>query len=135
MVGQVVSGKDRTMSVEQKIFQAIEKYQVAYNRVLNKKQRQVRTLREIGGTGAERLINDVQIKFDENLREMQKKHGSSIRHYVAMIENEAVKKQVRYKANMCIRHPEKCVTFKTADEFYQWCGVEKTLTDIVNKPP
>lgn len=121
--------------IEQNIFQGIQAFQAAYNRVLNKKQRQVRTLREIGGTGAERLINDVQIKFDENLREMQKKHGASVRHHVSMLEDEAVKKQVRYMANMCIRHPEKCVTFKTADEFYQWCGIEKILTDKVNEPP
>lgn len=121
--------------LDQTIFRGIQAFQAAYNRAVNKKTRQIKTLREIGSTGAERLIKDVQIKFDENLREIQKKHGSSIRHYVAMIENEAVKKQVRYKANMCIRHPEKCVTFRTADEFYQWCGVEKMLTDIVNKPP
>lgn len=121
--------------LDQTIFQGIQAFQAAYNRAVNKKTRQIKTLREIGGTGAERLIKDVQIKFDENLREIQKKHGSSIRHYVSMIEDEAVKKQVRYMANMCIRHPEKCGTFQTADEFYQWCGVEKMLTDIVNKPP
>lgn len=121
--------------LDQTIFQGIQAFQAAYNRAVNKKTRQIRTLREIGGTGAERLINDVQIKFDENLREIQKKHGASVRHYVSMIEDEAVKKQVRYMANMCIRHPEKCGTFQTAEEFYHWCGVEGMLTDRVNKPP
>lgn len=121
--------------LDQTIFRGIQAFQAAYNRAANKKTRQIKTLREIGGTGAERLINDVQIKFDENLREMQKKHGASVRHYISMLENEGTKKQMRYKVNMCIRHPEKCVTFKTADEFYQWCGIEKILTDKVNEPP
>lgn len=127
--------------IKQNIFQGIQAFQAAYSRGVCKKTRQIKTLREIGGTGAERLINDVQIKFDENLREMQKKHGASVRRYVSMIENEGTKKQMRYKVNMCIRHPEKCGTFKTADEFYQWCGVDSkffydnSLTEKVNKPP
>ena len=71
-----------------------------------KKRNQFKVLSEIGGTGAERLKNDVQMRFDDELLEVQKKHGASIRHYVSKIEDEAIKKQVRYLANMCIRHPE-----------------------------
>ena len=111
------------MNTWQMIFKAIQDFQSEYNKVVNKKLRQIKCLHEIGGSGAERLIRDVKARFDDELLVIQKKRGASIRHYVAMIENEAVKKQVRYKANMCIRHPEKCGTFKTADEFYQWCGV------------
>ena len=129
------------MSVEQNIFQGIQDFQAEYNKAVNKKLRQIKCLHEIGGSGAERLIRDVKARYDDELLVIQKKRGASIRHYVAMIEDETVKKKIRYKANMCIRHPEKCDTFKTADEFYRWCGVdskifyEKSLTKKVNKPP
>ena len=130
-----------SMSAEKNIFQGIKKFQNEYKQAVNKKQRQVRTLREIGGRGAEQLIQDIQIRFNDTIHEMQKRHGASVRHYVSMIEDETVKKKVRYKVNLCIRCPEKCGTFETAQEFYQWCGVgdifflSYILTDEVNKPP
>lgn len=103
--------------LDQTIFQGIQAFQAAYNRAVNKKLRQIKVLHEIGGSGAERLIRDVKARFDDELLVIQKKHGASI------------------------RHPEKCDTFKTADDFYRWCGVdskffyEKSLTKKVNKPP
>ena len=122
------------MTNEEAIFEAIQKFQTAYNRAVNKKLRQIKTLREIGGKSV-LIIKDVQTHFDETLLEIQKRHGTSIRHRVSLITDESIKKQVRYKVNMCIRHPEKCDTFKSAKEFYQWCGVDNMLTDIVNNPP
>lgn len=127
--------------LDQTIFQGIQAFQAAYNRAVNKKLRQIKVLHEIGGSGAERLIRDVKGRFDDDLLVIQKKHGASIRHYVSLIEDETLKKKIRYKVNLCIRHPEKCDTFKTADDFYRWCGAdskffyEKSLTKKVNKPP
>lgn len=124
------------MSIEQNIYQAIQKYMKVYCRMEKKKRNQFKVLSEIGGTGAERLKNDVQLRFDDELLEVQKRHGSSIRHYVSKIEDEAIKKQVRYLANMCIRHPEQY--FQKPDEIIE--EIRKifspdVLTNIVNKAP
>lgn len=101
-----------------------------------KKRNQFKVLSEIGGTGAERLKNDLQLRFDDELLEVQKKHGSSIRHYVSKIEDEAIKKAVRYRANMCIRHPEQYYQEPDAiiEEIRKIFSSDK-LTDTVNKPP
>lgn len=122
------------MTNEQAIFEAVKKFQTAYNRAVNKKLRQIKTLREIGGKSV-LIIKDVERNFDDTLLKIQKTNGTSIRHYVALIADESTKKQVRYKINMCIRHPEKCDTFKSKEEFYHWCGVDGILTDEVNNPP
>ena len=124
------------MSIEQNIYQAIQKYMQVYCRMEKKKRNQFKVLSEIGGTGAERLKNDVQLRFDDELLEVQKRHGSSIRHYVSKIEDEAIKKQVRYLANMCIRHPEQYYQEPDAicEEIRKIFSPD-TLTDTVNKPP
>lgn len=122
------------MTNEQAIFEAVQKFQTAYNRAVAKKRRQIKTLREIGGKSV-LIIKDVETHFDSTLLEIQKRHGTRVRHYVSLIADESIKKQVRYKVNMCIRHPEKCDTFKSKEEFYHWCGVDGILTDEVNNPP
>ena len=122
--------------IEQDVYVSIRKYMQVYCRMEKKKRNQFKVLSEIGGTGAERLKNDLQLRFDDELLEVQKKHGSSIRHYVSKIEDEAIKKQVRYLANMCIRHPEQYYQEPDAicEEIRKIFSSDE-LTDEVNKPP
>lgn len=124
------------MSIEQDIIVAIQKYMKTYCKMEKKMRNQFKVLSEIGGTGAERLKNDVQLRFDDELLEVQKRHGSSIRHYVSKIEDEAIKKQVRYLANMCIRHPEQYYQEPDAicEEIRKIFSPD-VLTNTVNKPP
>lgn len=127
------------MTIEQNIYHALQKYMQAYRRIEKKKKRQIEVLNEIGANkGAERLKKTVHTNFDDALRAIQRKHGASIRHYISKIENENIKKQVRYLANMVLRHPERYTTEK---EFTGLCDeIRKIfspglLTDAVNKPP
>lgn len=122
--------------IEQDVYVSIRKYMQVYCRMEKKKRNQFKVLSEIGGTGAERLKNDLQLRFDDELLDVQKKHGSSIRHYVSKIEDEAIKKQVRYLANMCIRHPEQYYQEPDAicEEIRKIFSPD-VLTNTVNKPP
>ena len=122
--------------IEQNIYQAIQKYMQVYCRMEKKKRNQFKVLNQIGGKGAERLKNHVQLRFDDELLEVQKKHGSSIRHYVSKIEDESIKKAVRYRVNMCIRHPEQYYLEPDAicEEIRKIFSSDE-LTDKVNKPP
>lgn len=127
------------MTIEQNIYHALQKYMQAYRRIEKKKKRQIEVLNEIGANkGAERLKKTVHTNFDDALRAIQRKHGASIRNYISKTENENIKKQVRYLANMVLRHPER---YSTEKEFTGLCDEigkifsSEELTYSVNKPP
>ena len=119
----------KAMTIEQGLFEKIQAYQAEYYKDLKKKQRQIKTLHEINSKGAARVIGDIERQFDERWTEKRKYHSARIRDVVSRITDQDRKKRVQYKVNLCIRCPEKVPTFETAQEFFQWCGVD------VSEPP
>lgn len=119
----------KAMTIEQSIFEGLQTYQAEYCKDLKKKQRQIETLKEIESAGVTRVIDDVGRQFDERWTEKRKYHSARIRDVVSRITDQDKKKRVQYKVNLCIRCPEKTPIFATAQEFFEWCGVD------VSEPP
>lgn len=119
----------KAMTIEQSIFERVQAYQAEYYKDLKKKQRQIKTLHEINSKGAARVIDDIERQFDERWTEKRKYHSARIRDVVSRIKDQDKKKRLQYMCNLCVRCPEKVPAFKTAQEFFEWCGVD------VSKPP
>ena len=111
----------KAMTIEQGLFEKIQAYQAEYYKDLRKKQRQIKTLQEIDSKYTARVIDDIERQFDE--RWMEKRKHVRTCDIARKIKDQDKRKKVQYKVNLCIRCPEKAPVFKTADEFFRWCGV------------
>ena len=119
----------KATAIDKGSFEIIHAYQAEYFKDLRKKQRQIKTLQEIDSKYTARVIDDIERQFDERWTEKRKYHSARIRDVVSRITDQDRKKRVQYKVNMCIRCPEKTPIFETAQEFFEWCGVD------VSEPP
>ena len=119
----------KAMTIERRIFEKVQAYQREYGRAARKKAGQVKTLREINSKGSARVIDDLERGFDAEWTEKRKIYSKQIRSDVYRIKDQDKKKRLQYKCNLCVRCPEKVPAFKTAQEFFKWCGVD------VSEPP
>ena len=119
----------KAMTIEQGLFAKIQAYQAEYYKDLRKKQRQIKTLQEIDSKYTVRVIDDIERQFDKKWVEKRKFHSARIRDVVSRIKDQDKKKRLQYMCNLCVRCPEKVPAFKTAQEFFEWCGVD------VSEPP
>ena len=119
----------KAMTIEEGIFKKIQAYQAEYDKDLKKKQRQIKTLHEVNSKASGRVIGDIETQFDKKWVEKRKFHSARIRDVVSRIKDQDKKKRLQYMCNLCVRCPEKVPAFKTAQEFFEWCGVD------VSEPP
>jgi len=117
----------KATAIDKGSFEIIHAYQAEYFKDLRKKQRQIKTLQEIDSKYTARVIDDIERQFDE--RWMEKRKHVRTRDIARKIKDQDKRKKVQYKVNLCIRCPEKAPEFKTAQEFFEWCGVD------VSEPP
>ena len=110
--------------MKEKLFEVMKEFRTEYNRIKETHEQRIDALNGIHHKCAKVCAQVADEEFETATSELRRVASIRKQNLVNQIQDAEAKKRIRYCCNHYLRNPDKCKEYETADEFFDWCGVD-----------